>query len=334
MQNRLRLTLLIYCACACLLLASCTRSHSEQAAPNPAELRLNVHIPFRFVAYGDIRFTNPRNTDASNPVAREAIVKAIAETNPAFICVTGDLVYRGTNVEDWQIWDQSTQIWREQKIPVFPALGNHDLHGDQKVALANYSQRFPELQGSRFYSVRAANALILVLDSSLDETSGPQGQWLTSQLDHLSPDVDFVFLMLHHPPYTHSTDEAMGGGHSARSPEQALAQMLESRQAKMHASIVVFAGHVHNYERYEHGGVTYFVTGGGGAHPYMINREPGDPFQGKGVNYHYLLAEVDHGKLKVTMNKVDVDNGNVTWTQPDSVTITPPVAAMKVGSGS
>lgn len=318
----------------CLLSASCTRSHSEQAAPSPAELRLDIHTPFRFVAYGDIRFTNPKNTDASNPAAREALVKAIAETSPAFICVTGDLVYRGATVEDWQIWDESTKIWREQKIPVFPALGNHELHGNEKTGLANYFQRFPDLQGSRYYSVRAASTLILVLDSSLDEASGPQGQWLTSQLDRLPSDVDFVFLMLHHPPYTHSSDEMSGGGHSARSPEQELARVLESRQLKMRASIVVVAGHVHNYERYEHGGVTYLVSGGGGAHPYMIMREPGDPYQGKGVNYHYLLAEVDHGKLKMTMNKVDVDNGNVTWTQPDSISITTPVAAMKAGSGN
>lgn len=334
MQNHLRLTALVFLAFVCLLFGSCTRSHSEQAAPRPVELRVDVHTPFRFVAYGDTRFTNPKNTDAANPAARNAIVQAIAQANPAFVCMTGDVVYNGYDSDDWKIWDSETAVWRAEKIPVFPALGNHDLHGNQKVALANYFQRFPELQGSRYYSVRAANILILALDSSLDETSGPQGQWLTSQLDHLSPDVDFVFVMLHHPPYTHSTDEAIGGGHSARSPERALAQMLESRQAKMRASIVVFAGHVHNYERYEHGGVTYLVTGGGGAHPYMITREPGDPFQGKGVNYHYLLAEVDHGKLKVTMNKVDVENGNVTWTQPDSVSITPPVAAMKVGSGS
>ena len=30
----------------------------------------------------------------------------------------------------------------------------------------------------------------------------------------------------------------------------------------MRARIVVFSGHVHNYERHEHGGVTYFVDRG------------------------------------------------------------------------
>jgi hypothetical protein len=36
---------------------------------------------------------------------------------------------------------------------------------------------------------------------------------------------------------------------------------------------------VHNYERHEHGGVTYFVTGGAGAHAYPIERARDDPFQ-------------------------------------------------------
>ncbi len=124
---------------------------------------------------------------------RQALVQAIAEVNPAFISFGGDIVYNGYDVNDWKVWDSETSIWREKKIPVYPALGNHDLHGDENVALANYFQRFPDLKNSRYYSVRAANSLMLVLDSSLDETSGPQGQWLTQVLDTLPGDVDFVF---------------------------------------------------------------------------------------------------------------------------------------------
>ncbi|MFZ1051497.1 MAG: metallophosphoesterase, partial [Candidatus Sulfotelmatobacter sp.] len=208
------------------------------------------------------------------------------------------------------------------QIPIYPALGNHDLHGKEQVALANYFQRFPDLKNSRYYSVRAANTLLLVLDSSLDEVSGPQGQWLSSKLDNIPSDVDFVFLMFHHPPYTSSSDGKMfGGGHSARSTERALAKMLEDRQSHTRARFVVFSGHVHNYERHEHGGVTYFVSGGGAAHAYPIERAPTDLFQSKEVNYHYLLVEVDHQQLKITMNRIELSNGKAVWTQPDSVKI-------------
>jgi hypothetical protein len=83
----------------------------------------------------------------------------------------------------------------------------------------------------------------------------------------------------------------------------------------------VFSGHVHNYERHEYGGVTYFVTGGGGAHAYPIERTSDEPFQSKQINYHYLLVEVDQRQMKVTMNRIDLTTGKAVWTQPDSVTI-------------
>jgi len=248
----------------CVLLAAAS---ALLAQTQPVEVQAQIGVPFRFVAYGDIRFTDPNNIDASNPVVRQALVRAIADTHPAFISIGGDLVYGGGNANDWKVYDEETAIWAKSKIPVYPALGNHELYGDEKIDLANYFLRFPELQNNRYYSVRAANTLLLMLDSSLDETSGPQGQWLAHELDTLPADVDFVCVVLHHPPYTDSSDQTPGGGHSARPSEQALAQMLEKRQPQTRARFVVIAGHVHNYERHEHKGVSYFVTGGGGGPP-------------------------------------------------------------------
>lgn len=316
----------LFATATLLALTSCSKKQTSQIAPG--ELKLNVKTPFRFVAYGDTRFHDPKDTEAANPAVRVALVQAIADLNPAFICFTGDIVYNGFDGNDWKVWDSETGIWHDKKIPIYPALGNHDVHGDPGVALGNYFQRFPDLKNSRYYSVRAANALVLVLDSSLEEAGGPQGQWLADKLNHVPADVDFVFLMFHHPPYTSSSDaKALGGGHLARVPEQALAKMLEQRQSRARFRIVVFSGHVHNYERHEHGGVTYFVSGGGAAHAYPIERAVDDPFQSKEVNYHYLLVEVDRQQLKVTMNRVDLTTGKAVWTQPDSVTISVPAAA-------
>ena len=90
----------------------------------------------------------------------------------------------------------------------------------------------------------------------------------------------------------------------------------------MRAHIVVFAGHVHNYERHEHGGVTYFVTGGGGAHAYPIERKPDDLFQSKEINYHYIDVKVEPGKMVAVMNRLELKNGVASWSQPDRVSIT------------
>lgn len=294
----------------------------------PLEIDAKVHGHFRFVVYGDTRFTDPADTQAANPEVRRQLVSAIAETRPRFIVFGGDIAYNGDQAADWQVYDSETAVWRERKIPVFPALGNHDLHGDVHTALANYFARFPVLQENRFYAVHAGHCLLLTLDSSLDEVSGPQGDWLRDRLEHLPKSVDFVFIVLHHPPYTSSSDaKRYGGGHSARTPEQKLAAYLEEAQKTLRAHIVVFSGHVHNYERHEHGGVLYFVTGGGGAHAYPITRDPDDPFQSGEVNYHYLLVEVNGHQLKVTINRVEMKEGLASWTQPDSLAIPNAVAS-------
>src|SRR5271166_1335835 len=243
-----------------LAFVGCAKKSPAQTTPS--DLSVNITVPFRFIAYGDARFHDLTDFEAANPPVRAALVRSVAGAHPAFICFTGDIVYRGSDLDDWKVFDRETSIWRDEKIPVFPALGNHEFYGNEKTALANYFQRFPDLKDSRYYSVRAANTLILVLDSSLDEASGPQGEWLKGKLDRLPANVDFVFLMLHHPPYTDSEPGMFGEGHTARMPEKALAKLLEDREPHTRARFIVFSGHVHNYERREHGGVTYFVSGG------------------------------------------------------------------------
>jgi len=291
------------------------------AQNQPIELTAQVGVPFRFAFFGDTRFTNPADTRDSNATVRRTLVQAIADARPAFVSVGGDIVYHGDDANDWKTWDAETAIWHEHGIAVYPVLGNHDLSGG-KLALNNYFQRFPELKNNRYYAVRAANALLLVLDSSMAELSGPQGEWLVSKLDNIPSEVEFVFVLLHHPPYTSSSDERMyGGGHSARSEEQELGKMLEKRQQTTVARFVVLSGHVHNYERHVHNGVTYFVSGGGGAHAYRIARSPGDLFPDNNINYHFLLVEIEHGKLNVTMNRLQLKNGKAGWTKPDMARI-------------
>jgi len=291
------------------------------AQNQPIELTAQVGIPFRFAFFGDTRFTNPADTRDSNATVRRTLVQARADARPAFVSVGGDIVYHGDDANDWKTWDAETAIWHEHGIAVYPVLGNHDLSGG-KLALNNYFQRFPELKNNRYYAVRAANALLLVLDSSMAELSGPQGEWLVRKLDNIPSEVEFVFVLLHHPPYTSSSDERMyGGGHSARSEEQELGKMLEKRQQTTVARFVVLSGHVHNYERHVHNGVTYFVSGGGGAHAYRIARSPGDLFPDNNINYHFLLVEIEHGKLNVTMNRLQLKNGKAGWTKPDMARI-------------
>lgn len=304
---------------------SCNRAQSQEHTPDVAQhvaLELNVHDTYRFVAFGDTRFHDPADTEVANPAIRKALVEAIDKVKPAFVSIGGDIVYNGENAKDWEVWDSETASWKRDKLQIYPVLGNHDLKGKESTALANYFARFPELKGSRYYSVNLGKSVMLVMDSALDELTGPQGEWLKEQFNKVTDDTDFVFMVFHHPPYTSSSDEKVfGGGHTARETEKALGKWLEGRQQTMRARIIVFNGHVHNYERHESNGVTYFVTGGGGAHAYPIPRSPADLYQDKGINYHYLLIEVDGTQAQITMNKVEIAEGKAIWTTPDQVTV-------------
>ncbi len=52
------------------------------AQSQPVEINLKVHKHFRFVAYGDTRFTDPADTKDANPEVRQQLVRAIAKVHP------------------------------------------------------------------------------------------------------------------------------------------------------------------------------------------------------------------------------------------------------------
>ena len=305
----------------CLLVLSATLVVPSLAQTPAVALKINVSPPYTFIAYGDIRFMNPADKKDSDPVRRKLLVDKIASEKPAFVLISGDIVANGSDDRQWEVFDRETAPLRDAGVQIYPALGNHDLRGDLPAALQNYFQRFPLLQQSRYYSLRAGNVMVLTLDSSLDQPGGEEMQWFDKQVDALPDGIQFVVVLLHHPPITRSHDMAFGGGHSPRRTEQEMASFIESRAAKSKAQFVVVAGHVHNYERYERNGVMYIVSGGGGATPYMINREPNDYYKDPGPSYHYCRFQVSHGKLAMHMIKLEGDGKNASWQERDSFEI-------------
>ena len=276
--------------------------------------------PFTLVAYGDLRTTHPFNHFVTNPNRRRALIARIAAEKPDLLVVNGDLVYKGGSRDDWREFSKETQAWRDAQIKVLPAIGNHEIRDDSEVR--NYLQQFPYLQGRRWYSVHYGNVLLLTLDSESDDKPGsPQWNWIVSEFDNVPADAQFIVFSMHHPPYTRSTDHLLGGGHAARESEQHLAELFESQQKQLHARIIVIAGHVHNYERYEHNGVMYIVSGGGGATPYTVQRHPDDFYNLPGPTYHYCRITVDHDKLNFEMFKLEGNNPQFSFNVRDSFQI-------------
>jgi hypothetical protein len=293
-----------------------------------AQIALQQPVPkhFKYVVYGDTRFTDDaQHPGSSNPEERRALVEGIAKEKPSFIEISGDIALAGPDKNDWEVYRKETAIWQQEHLPVYPVVGNHELAKDPAAGLANFLTAFPQIQNKTFYSLRSGNVLSLVLDSSQDELTGPQGEWLKQQFAELPKDVDFVSILLHHPPYTSSSeDKSMGGGHSARPKEQEFAKFLEEQQKTQRARIVVFAGHVHNYEHSIHNGVNYFTSGGGGAHVYKIRRQPDDLYTKYDVNFHYLLVDVNGKTMNIVMHRLEMQDGKQQWSNADEVKIETP----------
>ena len=273
----------------------------------------NVTYPFHFMVYGDTRFTDSTHRDASDPDFRRAIVGQVAKEKPDFLVLTGDLVGTGSSDADWQVLDHETEVWRQAGIHVFPVLGNHDTSG-----ASQYFSRFPDVRNRPWYAVRTGNCYFIMLNSNVNSPDSQQWKWLVQQLENVPQGVQYLFVVQHHPALTRSSDRMPGGGHSVRPVDERLASLLEERQKQLKIPVIVLAGHVHNYERYLRDGVMYVTTGGGGATPHEIPRDPADPYPSPGPTYSYCRVTVDRNSLAFQMVKVSIAEGKPSFTVADS----------------
>jgi calcineurin-like phosphoesterase family protein len=259
--------------------------------------------PLVLVAYGDMRFTATSETAASSPAARRALVAKIAAENPAAIFINGDLPFHGI-AADYEVYREETRVWRDEHLRVYPALGNHELSACfESSCLDRWWGTFPELRGLRWYSVTVGSKLIgIALDSDTSLLPGSaQRTWLETQISSLDPAVRVMLIVMHHPPVA-DVQTVKLVDHNPRPNEQALAAYLKTAAARSAARFVVSAGHIHNYERLAQDGVTYLVSGGGGATPYEVDRTAADLYQDTHFpNYHYVRFELRGKTLRGEM---------------------------------
>lgn len=283
---------------------------------------LSQHVTV--IAYGDQRFHDPKDTAPADPKMRVALVNRIAEEKPDAVTMSGDVPYRGSNEADYAQYATETAPWRAEHLRVYPALGNHEMIGGEAAGLANWWKAFPELQGHRWYSVALGDRISLIqLDSISDLKPGSeQRNWLQQQLAGLPRSVDFVLINLHHPPVA-DIQQHIEVDHNPRPNEIALRDFLSQTAPSFHASIVVIAGHIHNYERAQVDGVTYLVSGGGGAHPYFVERTKEDLYTDPNFPiFHYIKFELGEKELKATMYKAeDPTTPETVWQEKDHFVI-------------
>jgi 3',5'-cyclic AMP phosphodiesterase CpdA len=211
---------------------------------------VGTDVPFSFIVVGDTR---------SGVDAHRRVVERIAQEVPDFVLGTGDMVDDGYRQDEWQQFFEIESVLLRDNV-YFPAVGNHDRQGRGRTA-DSYRAYFsvPDNGGDteRYYAFSYAAARFLVLDSNeYSFALSDQTAWLERELiaARQDPAVHHVFAVMHHPPFS----VALHGG--SRDLRERWAPLFEKYQVT-----AVFSGHDHVYERAEHNGIRYFVSGGGGA---------------------------------------------------------------------
>jgi len=233
---------LVAAVCASTALGFAQR-HAAAAAPRPVPA---VAAPFTFVAYGDTR---------SFPDTHRGIVAEIMKQHPALVVQTGDCVLVGGDRSLWTEFDNVIAPIRAAHIPYYVARGNHDLGPYVQNELKD-----PTLPGgTKFnYAVEKNRNLFVALDSFQSfEPQSSQYRWLEKQLQYGKAHDINTFVFFHESPFS-------VGPHG---PNPQAQEYLHPLFVKYHPR-AVFCGHDHLYYRTTRDGVTYLVTGGGGAELY------------------------------------------------------------------
>jgi hypothetical protein len=301
---------------AALLLGLAIRALAD--APPRLEVAVaDPSAPLTFIAYGDTRFT--QRDGVANDAARRALVARVASEQPAAIFIGGDLVYDGSNPEDYETYGTETAVWSQAKIPVFPALGNHEFRGcdkDSSPCLLNWWKAAAPsaVRSFRWYSVTLGpKVLVLLLDSDSSLKPGStQRIWFEQQITHAGSQTEFVLVVLHYPPVRDPI-------FPRAKDEKEIARYLSSHAQSLEARVVVVGSHIHNYERFRRDDVTYLVSGGGGAKPVPVLRLFGELSKlHTAENFHYLRFRLVGEDLQGTMVRFDPGkNAETAWTEPD-----------------
>jgi 3',5'-cyclic AMP phosphodiesterase CpdA len=276
-----------------LLSFACAHGTPHAVSPaipaHPANIAPSPPAPgtlFRFAAYGDTRDHHAIHQD---------IVDKVLAQGPALVLQTGDLVHHADAADEWAKFDQITAALR-QRVPYYPARGNHDM-GERGYYEARVTQ--PILSGNKlYYSFEKGNVHFVALDTQQPlEPGSAEYIWLDDDLAKAHVAGRFIV------PFFHKAIFSIGP-HSAEGDVRALRPILHPLFRK-HGVTLAFQGHDHLYYRTRRDGITYVVTGGGGAPLYDAIAAPGQGDVFEKVN-HFCLADVAPDRVTVTVYRRDL----------------------------
>lgn len=305
----------------------------------------------RFVALGDYGVGIRSDAESSRRQRRvaEVLDRLVEDYDVRFVVSLGDNIYKG---EQGQVDDESggeDDDWYSSyfqpyryvlaRVPVFPAIGNHDTTdtegSDDRAQMEDnfhVKERFhgtpdrASVEPGLFYRLRYGRDLELVcLDTSLDSADegvhrffqAPEHQsWLDQTF--AAPGPRWLIPFSHHPVYcagpSHHNDEEM---------RESLVPLFDRAGVRL-----ALAGHEHNFQINEVAGRTYVVSGAGG----KVREELPEGFADAGTTAwaaqaHLLIVEVDGSEVQLTPVSGLLPDGRLhrmTALSPRNDIVTPP----------
>lgn len=242
----------------------------------------------RFAALGDT---------GAGTASERRVVDLIRKENVSLLLITGDVAYSHGNWDDYlkRFFPYYGELMAA--VPILPALGNHDVGNPEHMgepfrmvwtppgnwwppdgATQRYSLNrrrangtegpVPEGQATlRNYSADAGDCHFVCLDSTADHDTIEKLvlPWLKQDLDDATRSgAKWLIAYWHHPPYTR-------GGYKDNSLQWQDMRSLYLPVLKAAGVQLVLNGHDHGFQRMKKDGITYIVTGGGGAGLYHID---------------------------------------------------------------
>jgi MYXO-CTERM domain-containing protein len=286
--------------------------------------------PLDVVFYGDSR---------SGGTQHQIVAGHVLASGPDIVFESGDIQYGGIYSDYFATNDESSgqpgffvgAKALVASVPFMAVPGNHDASSNMPT---NYGLLFPNpghVVGSSgwtgYYSFTCGDSMFIGLDANTPNST--QTSWLTAQLAAAKSNaaVVHVFVWFHQSPYSIGT-------HGDDATTQPWTPLFEDPASKVRA---VFTGHDHDYQRLQHGGLTYIVSGGAGAdlYPVATTDKAGASVLAKTAQFNYVQLHIT--PALVTGGAFDGSTGNPLNSDltgaPDTFTLYSSGAGGGGGSG-
>lgn len=248
-----------------------------------------------FVAVGDTGSGLSGQKNVAAQMARQY------EKSPfGFVLMLGDNIYETGDIQKYaqSRFEKPYAPLLSKNVRFWPVLGNHDtIGGHAKEQIAYF-----KMPGS-YYTFQVDSVQFFALNTN--QFNNTQRQWLQSELAKSKTPWKIVYA--HHPIYS-------SGQHgSSKALIRDLKPLLEAYRVPLY-----LAGHDHEYERFApKNGVTYIVSGGGGASLRKFNKPVAGSLLRLSV-HHFMRIKIKDDTL--TFDVLDgtgqqIDTGTIHLNQ-------------------